>query len=238
MQPRSPSDAAAVQGTHQVKGRGIGLRGFEHAMRTDVETRMIQDLEPLGFIAPADRAFAGEVAQFVEARVARDAQQQPPAFRQGGAPMLQHLHGIRGPMEQTRGGDGFHLGLRAKGFAELPDGVRRGDLADGQHRRRSIRGLDGDTLREQGIREKTGAGTKLGHLRAAMERREGRQGFGKTTLGRGVLFVAARSFVETHQAVGLPRKSVSAWPASSTTCAPTMAWVTPSGFKSLSSAPT
>ena len=69
-------------------------------------------------------------------------------------------------------------------------------------------GEEGDRQDQQ--REEAGAGAELGHQRPAMERREGRQGFGETALRRGVLFVAARSFVETHQAVGLPRKSASA----------------------------
>ena len=42
-------------------------------MRPDVKAGMVQNLQPLGFIAPTDRAFTREVAKFAETRVARDA---------------------------------------------------------------------------------------------------------------------------------------------------------------------
>ena len=72
-EPRGTRDAAAVQGTHEVDGRGIGFRRLEDAMRPDVKAGMVQNLQPLGFIAPTNRAFAREVAEFAETRVARDA---------------------------------------------------------------------------------------------------------------------------------------------------------------------
>jgi hypothetical protein len=71
-------------------------------------------------------------------------------------------------------------------------------LAKLDHRWRGIRGFHGDSLREQGIGEEPRARPELGHLRTAMERGEGGQGFRKATLRSGVLFVTAGSFVETH----------------------------------------
>jgi hypothetical protein len=73
IQPRGSCDATAVQGAHEVNRRGIGFRGLEDAVRPDVEAGVVQDLQPLGFIAPTDRAFAREVAEFVQAWIARDA---------------------------------------------------------------------------------------------------------------------------------------------------------------------
>jgi hypothetical protein len=73
MQPRGTCDATAVQGPHQVEGRGIGFRRLEDAVRPDIKTGVVQNLQPLGFIAPTDRAFAREVAELAETWVARDA---------------------------------------------------------------------------------------------------------------------------------------------------------------------
>ena len=101
-------------------------------------------------------------------------------------------------MKQTRRGDGLGLGLRAKGFPLLPDRSGCGGLADRDHRRRGIRGFDGNALGEQCVGEKSGTGAELGHLRSAMERGESGEGFRKAALRSGVLLVTASSFVETH----------------------------------------
>ena len=48
-------------------------------MRMDVELGSFEQSQPLGFIAPADGAFAHEIAEFVQARIARDAEEESAA---------------------------------------------------------------------------------------------------------------------------------------------------------------
>ena len=64
----------------------------------DVEVRGLEQGEPLGLIAPAHGSFADEVAQFVEARIAWDAEQESAASRQRRTPMTQYRRGISRPM--------------------------------------------------------------------------------------------------------------------------------------------
>jgi hypothetical protein len=45
----------------------------------DVELGSFEQSQPLGFIAPADGAFAHEIAEFVQARIARDAEEESAA---------------------------------------------------------------------------------------------------------------------------------------------------------------
>ena len=64
-----------VKRAEEIKGAGIGLLGLEHPVGLDVEPRGLEQGEPLGLVAPAHRPLPDQVPQFVEARVAGDAQE-------------------------------------------------------------------------------------------------------------------------------------------------------------------
>jgi len=50
-----------MQVTEELEGARVDLFGLEDAMRMDVERGAFESGQPLGFVAPAHRAFADEV---------------------------------------------------------------------------------------------------------------------------------------------------------------------------------